>query len=192
MEKSVEKGMEPNQSLELIAAMIYQAKGNFKHNAIHFLLWGWVVLIGNAGMYFLIQQDVKAPYMIWLITLPAAALSAYFGYRQGKQSRVRTHLDTIYMWLWISYGMVIFTLLFFGHTINYQISPVILLFSSVPTFISGITLRFKPLVIGGILFWISSIICFSLSLEIQLLLSAFAIICGYLIPGYLLRAKKDN
>lgn len=192
MESTIEKSMEPRQSLELIASMIHQAKGNFKHNAIHFLLWGWVVIIGNLGMYVLMQLNVAAPYLIWLITIPAAGLSAYFGWRQGSQSRVRTHLDSIYMWLWISYGITIFTLIFFGQKINFQINPIILLFTSVPTLISGITLRFKPLVVGGILFWVFAIVCFNMNTEDQLLLSALAIVCGYLIPGYLLRNKKEN
>ncbi len=186
------KNLDPNDSLEIISKMIHQAKGNVRSNAIHFLLWGWVVTIANFGMYALIQMEYTAPYLIWLITIPAAVLSLYFGFKQGKKSRVSTHLGRIYMWLWISYGIVIFTLVLFGYKINYQFNAIILLFTSLPTFLSGITLRFKPLIIGGVLFWAFGILSFNVGYETQLLVGGVAIICGYLIPGYMLRNKKED
>lgn len=111
--------------------------------------------------------------------------------KQDKTGVVFTHLDKITMWLWLSFGLIIATLVVFGHAINYQLNPVILLVSAIPTFVSGIVLRFTPLVVGGISFWIFAIICFLSPATIQSLLGAAAIICGYLIPGYLLKRKKD-
>lgn len=185
------ENLDPNQSLSIITKMIQEAKGSVQNNAVYFLLWGWVVAIGNFGMYALMKLAYPAPYMIWLITIPAAFISMYLGYRQGKNRSVTTHLGTIYMWTWVSFAIVIFTLILFGQKINYQFNPIILLITSLPTFISGISLRFKPLVIGGILFWIFGIVSFTLNYELQLLIGGLAIICGYLIPGYLLRNKKD-
>ncbi len=190
--ETTEKKLDPNESLAIIAKMIYQAKGNVRNNGIHFLLWGWVVTIANFGMYALIQMEYSRPYLIWLITIPAAFLSMYFGFKQGRKSRVTTHLDKIYMWLWISFGIAIFTLVAFGFKINYQFNAIILLFTSIPTFLSGITLRFKPLIIGGILFWVFGILSFNVDYETQLLVGGVAIICGYLIPGYMLSNKKED
>ena len=184
--------LDPAKSLDIISEMIHQAKGNVRNNAIHFLLWGWVVAIANFGMYALIQVNYKAPYIVWLITIPAAFLSLYVGFRQGKNSRVTTHLGQIYMWLWISFGIVIFTIVAFGARIGYQFNSIILLITSIPTFLSGISLRFKPLMIGGVLFWLFGILSFMVDYNTQLLVGGVAIICGYLIPGYLLRNKKDD
>jgi hypothetical protein len=44
---------------------------------------------------------------------------------------------------------------------------------------------------GGIAFWIFGIIIFLTPMEVQPLIGALAVFCGYLIPGYLLRNKKD-
>ncbi len=190
--ETTEHKLDPNESLDLIANMIHQAKGNVRNNGIHFLLWGWVVTIANFGMYALIQLEYPSPHLVWLITIPAAILSMYFGFKHGRKSRITTHLGRIYMWLWISFGIVIFTLVAFGFKINYQFNSIILLITSIPTFLSGISLRFKPLVIGGILFWAFGILSFNVSYENQLLVGGIAIICGYLIPGYLLSNKKED
>src|SRR5690606_23733297 len=123
---------------------------------------------------------------------PAAFLSMYLGFKNGSKSNVTTHLDKIYMWMWMSFGIVIFTLVGFGYTINYQFNAIILLIASIPTFLSGISLRFKPLIIGGILFWAFSILSFLVAYQTQLLVGGVAIICGYLIPGYMLRNKKED
>lgn len=190
--ETTERKLDPNESLDIIAKMIHQAKGNVRNNAIHFLLWGWVVALANFGMYALMKMDYPVPYLVWLITIPAAFLSMYLGFTYGKKSTVTTHLDRIYMWMWISFGIVIFTLVGFGHTINYQFNAIILLITSIPTFLSGIALRFKPLIVGGILFWGFSILSFNVDYQTQLLVGGIAIICGYLIPGYLLRNKKED
>jgi hypothetical protein len=179
------------QSLDLITSMIRQAQGNVRSSAFHFLLWGWVVALANLGMFTLIQVGYERPYIVWLITIPAWLASMYFGYKQGKSERIVTHIDKVSMWIWITYGITIFTLVFFGKAINWNMNPVILLMTVVPTFVSGIVIRFKPLVLGGVSFWFFAIVCFLVDFEYQYLVGALAVVTGYLIPGYLLRYKKD-
>jgi hypothetical protein len=94
------------------------------------------------------------------------------------------------MWLWITFGVSVFILIFFGASINYNLNPVILLISTIPTIATGVIIRFKPLVLGGISFWILGILCFLVSFEYQNLVGAAAVIVGYLIPGYMLKNKK--
>lgn len=184
-----EAPMTAQESLDLITSMIQEAKGNIRRNGFHFMLWGWVVVIANLGMFVLEQLDVPYPYAIWVITIPAWVISLVKGYRQGQEERSTSHLDRITMWLWISFGITIFTLVAFGYRINFQLNPVILLVTAIPTFLSGIMIRFKPLVIGGISFWVFGIVSFLVPTETQPLIGAVAIICGYLVPGHLLQGK---
>ena len=101
-----------------------------------------------------------------------------------------THLDVISKWIWIGFGLSTFIIVFFGKTINYQINPVVLTCAAIPTFVSGVILKFKPLKVGGIAFWTLGIVTFLVPNENQFLISALAIAIGYLVPGYLLRARK--
>jgi hypothetical protein len=184
-----ETPMSAQESLDLITSMIHEAKGNMMRNGFHFMLWGWVIVIANLGMFALQQLAVPHPYAVWAITVPAWIISLVRGYRQSKAQRTTTHLDTVTMWLWIIFGVTIFTLVAFGSKINYQLNPVILTISAIPTFLSGVMIRFKPLMLGGIAFWIFGMISFLVPTETQPLLGAVAVLCGYLVPGHLLQGK---
>ena len=185
------KKISPEESLLLITTMIRQAQGKMQRNAFYFLLWGWVIITGYLGMYLLARLGYPYPWAAWVITVPAWIYTMIKAARSSSRSGSVSHFDRVSSWLWIMFGVVIFTLVFFGNKINYQLSPVILLIGSLPTFVSGIMIRFKPLIAGGLIFWILGIVCFLVSREAQPLVGAAAILGGYLIPGYLLKNSKD-
>lgn len=189
MEQSSDK-LTASESLNLIATMIQEAKGNMQRNSFYFLFWGWVVVAGNLGMYTLWKLGYEHFYAIWMIALPAWIYTLYRAFTAKKTERTVSHFDRISTWLWISYGVTLFAIVIFGYKINFQVNPVILAISAIPTIVAGVTLNFKPLIIGGITFWISAAINFQLPLETQPLVGAVAIVCGYLIPGYMLKNKK--
>lgn len=58
------------------------------------------------------------------------------------------------------------------------------------TFVSGIIIRFKPLLVGGVIFWVAGTLCFIVSPLDQYLVGGAAMIFGYLIPGYMLSRAK--
>ncbi|MFZ2905813.1 MAG: hypothetical protein WAZ98_06395 [Cyclobacteriaceae bacterium] len=179
------------QSLDLITSMIRQAKGNIQKSGFFFLLWGWTIVIANLGVYFMLEfTDIENPFLIFSITIPAAITSMIYGMKQGKKITAPTVLDSIHMWLWIGFGINCFILAIFGGKSNWQINPVIITMCAVPTFISGIMLKFKPLVIGGSLFWMFGIICFLVDPKIQFLVAALAVTVGYLVPGYMLKKSE--
>jgi Flp pilus assembly protein TadB len=179
------------ESLNLISSMIQQAKGNMRKSSFYFLLWGWTVAIANLGVYILIKfTDVSNPFLMFGITIPSAIISVVYGARQEKQKIAPTILDSINKWLWIGFGITCFIFAFFGQRMSWQINPVIITMCAVPTFISGIMLRFKPLMIGGVIFWLSGVILFLVPAETQFLLAAIAVILGYLIPGYMLKKSE--
>ena len=189
--KAESENLTAQQSLEIITAMIRQAKGKVQKNGFYFMLWGWVVVVANLGMYTLIQLEYSRPYIVWAITIPAWIISLYKGYRDGKSGNATSHLDMVSMWLWVCFGIVVFTIVAFGYKLNYQINPLILTISSVPTFVSGVLLRFRPLMFGGASFWVFGIVGFLMPMDLQPLIGAVAIFCGYLVPGYLLKSKED-
>jgi hypothetical protein len=179
------------QSLDIITKMIRQAHGNTKRNSVYLILWGLVITVANVGMFTLMWMEYARPYLIWLITLPAWILTIYISYRHGKTSTATSHFDRINALLWYSYGVIIFTIIAFGFKINYQLNPVILLVSAIPAFISGIIIKFRPLAIGGILFWVFGILCFLVDGPWQYLIGAIAVTTGHLVPGLMLRNNPD-
>jgi hypothetical protein len=69
--------------------------------------------------------------------------------------------------------------------------PYILGAVSIPTVVTGILTRFRPLIVGGVLFILFAVIAVNVHTDyLRSLVSVAALISGYLIPGYLLRMKK--
>jgi hypothetical protein len=190
--KTDDESLTTQQSLNIITEMINNAKGNVKENSIYFLLWGTVIAIADIGMFTLIKVNYPHPYIVWLMAIPAWIVTMITGYRQGKRARVTSHLDRISAWSWFTFGIVIFTLVIFGRVINWQLNPVIMLMSTIPTVVSGVLIKFRPLIIGGVCFWVFGILCFLVPDPWHFLVGAVAVTVGYLIPGFMLRYKKEN
>jgi len=185
------ENLSAQQSLDLITAMIQQAKGNVSSNRFHFLLWGWTIAIANLGVFILIKfTDVQNATIMFSITIVSAFISAIYGARQSKKATSTTILDSANMWIWIGYGITCFTIVAFARQTNWQVNPIVITMSSVPTFVTGIMIRFKPLMFGGIALWLFGIILFLLPVDLQFLVAAIAVVIGYLVPGYML--KKSN
>jgi hypothetical protein len=180
------------ESLDIITSMIRQAQGNISGSSKYFLLWGWCIALSNIGMYGLTKfTSYPHPYFIWLLTIPALVVTVIYGINERNHGSVQTHLDKVTMWLWIGFCIGIIPIIAFGSKINFQINALILLLTALPTFLSGIILRFKALIIGGISLWIFSIISFTVDLSTQPLVGGIAMIIGYLIPGYMLKNLKN-
>lgn len=183
--------LNPQQSLELITNMIRQTQGNASGSSFYFLLWGWVITLCNFGMYFMLRfTQFEYPYLVWTLAIPAWIITMFYGNKQDESRGSTTHLDKITMWLWIGLGITIMPSWIFGAQINWLVNAAILMPVGLATFVSGVIIRFKPLLFGGITFWIAGTLCYIVSPVDQYLVGGIAMIFGYLVPGYML--KKLN
>ncbi|CAN5319172.1 hypothetical protein BH09BAC3_BH09BAC3_11870 [soil metagenome] len=189
---NIEKHLTPQESLEVITSMIREAKGNVQKSSFYFLLWGWTIVIANLGVFILIRfTDVKNPHLIFSITIVSAIISIIYSFRQEKTETAPTHIDTINKWIWIGVGITCFVFVFFGSKIGWQINPIIITMCAMPTFVTGIMLRFKPLMFGGIVLWLFGVASFLVEPDLQFLFAALAVILGYIIPGHMLKNLKQ-
>jgi hypothetical protein len=156
------QNLNPQESLALITSMINQAKGNIGRSSFYFLLWGWVIAICNFGMYAIFKFSSFPKYgpYIWFLVVPAWIITIIYSNRQQKQKGVTTHLDEINKWLWITMAITILPVWFFGDKLNWMINAIVLMPVGTATFLSGIIIRFRPLIFGGITFWIAGIACY--------------------------------
>jgi hypothetical protein len=186
------ENLSAQQSLEIITAMIRQAKGNLSSNSFYFILWGWTIAIANLGVFVLIRfTDFERPTIMFSLTIVSAIISAIYGSRQNKNATSRSIIDTANIAIWVCFGVICFTIVAFGSKTNWQINAIIILVASIPTFVTGVMLRFRPLMFGGIALYLFGIIIFLLPKDLQFLASSIAVTVGYLIPGYMLRKLKD-
>jgi len=189
----MEKQLTQKESLEIIHAMVQQSRQRVGENGVFYLLWGYAVLIAALAHYILMQSGYENPWMSWILMPVAGILSGIIGYRKGQSKTVRTHVDTAMAYLWGAFLVVLLTVLTFSGQIGFAGSyPVVILLYGLGTFVSGGILRFKPLIIGGIICWISGIVAMFSPFDMQLLIMAGAIFCGYIVPGHLLYAQRND
>ena len=109
----------------------------------------------------------------------------------NKNKKVFSHLDRYINYLWKVTGFSIPVLVFLSIKLEIPPPPIFLLVMGTATTITGLFLKFKPVTIGGIGFFLFAIFSTFVTGENTLLVSGAAIICCYLIPGYLLKSAKQ-
>lgn len=185
----------PQQSLQVIQGMIDKAKNQFSENGHLYLLWGWVVFICSVAQFVLLKfVEYEKHYLVWMLTWVAVIYQFIYLAKKKRKEKVKTYADNIVGFVWLTFIVTMILLGFilaYGQPGNYYklINPVFLSLYAIPTFLSGIILRFRPLIIGGASCWGLAILSSFIPYEYQLLLLSTAMIIAWIIPGYLLRAK---
>lgn len=185
--------MEGEKQLQLIEEMIATAKGNLKDGSIFYLIWGWLVLVAALSNYILLNfTEYPNHWIAWPILMGLGAIiSMIVGFKMGKRKVVKTYVDRAIGFLWGGFGgTLLIVLISMPHIGVLKTYPMLILLYGLGTFVSGGILKFKPLIIGGILCWIIGAIAVYANFSQQLLLISLAIIVSYIIPGHLLAAKS--
>jgi hypothetical protein len=188
-----EKMMTGEESLKIITDMINKTKVNIRQGSFHLLFWGWLLIFCSLGDWLLLKfTDYPHHYYVWFLVIPGAFVSMIYGFVNGRKAKVQTYADGLYMWTWIGF-LITAVVLFIVQADNMQyITPFILLLAGFATFLSGFIIKFRPLVFGGIWFWIIALLVHLAGPSYASLGTAVAVLIGYLIPGYMVRNKATH
>jgi hypothetical protein len=188
-----EKMMTGEESLKIITEMINKTKVSIRQGSFHLLFWGWLLIICSLSAWLLAKFTGYAhPYYVWALVIPGAFVSMIYGFVNGRQERVHTYANMLYMWTWIGFLFAAIVLFIIKAKSMETITPYILLLAGFPTFLSGFIIRFRPLIIGGICFWIVALIVNFAGPSIVQLGTPVAMLIGYLIPGYMLKHRVNH
>jgi hypothetical protein len=188
-----EKEFSPQESLQLIQTMINKTKDSVADDSFYFLLWGWMTFVCCITQFTLkVYFDYPNHYFVWWLMMPVGGVtSGIYGARQSKSKKVKSFVDESLDFVWIALGFAFIVLIVINvrtlgweHAFTYYI-----LLYGIGTFISGKLLRFRPLVIGGLINFVLSAISVSYSFDYQILIGGLAILTSYIIPGHLLRLR---
>jgi len=185
-----EKLMTGEESLRVITEMINKTKVNISQSSFHLLFWGWLIFACSLSEYLLMKLTSFAhPYYVWLFVIPGILVSFIYGFTKGQKEKVHTYASMLYMWTWIGFLFAFVTLFIVQSKRMDIVAPYIMILAGLPTFVSGIILKFSPLKIGGICFWVIAIIMSFAGPTFFPLGMPVAVVTGYLIPGYMLKNK---
>lgn len=184
MEKN---NLSEQQSLSIILDMVNKAKANIEDSSFYYLFWGWLVFAASMLHYALLMADYEKPYLPWMLMPIGGIITAAYSYKQGKKATSKSYIEDFMKYVLIAFLVTLLIVLFSMSKLELNTYPMVMLIYGTWLFISGGALKFMPLIIGGIINWTLAIVAFYFAFEMQLLILAFAVLFGYIIPGHLLK-----
>lgn len=191
-----DKEFSPQESLALIQAMISKTKDSFADNTFYFLFWGWLVF-GCCLVSYSLKVLLHYPnhYFIWWLMPVGGVITWIYGRRQSRKEKVRSFVDEALGHIWLGVGLAFFVLVLVNilgeQTWQTAFTYYILLYA-IGTFVTGNLIRFKPLIIGGLINFVLAVVSIRFWYDDQLLVGALAVLTSYIIPGHLLRARLQK
>lgn len=179
----------------MITSMINKAKNRFNESGMLYLLWGWLILVCCVIQFVAIHFfNNNKTYYVWYSTWLLLIYQFIYLRKKKAHRKVQVYTGEIMGFVWlvflIMYALLVYILAYMNASA--AIIPAILVMYGMPTFLSGIIIRFNPLKIGGICCWLLAISSPFITYDYQLLLVACAVIAAWIIPGYLLKQKFKN
>jgi len=199
--ENIEKEFTPEESLQMISQIISKTRKSIKTSSFYFILWGWVLVFAALACFFVIKYFVSiqqyqyinlGAWLAWIIPVIVGTIISRVHERTSEKiEKGRSQIGNIIKMLWYSNGTAIVIGCFISYKLNFYPASIVFVIVGISTFMTGYIVKFKPLIYGGIIFWITSIMSAYIHNEYQLILTALSIAAGYLVPGYMLKNSKE-
>jgi len=183
--------MTSQESLDLIARMIHKTRRDYLDSGLSALLWGSVISFCSL-VSFINQVTVKigAINVVWVLTFIAVVPQILIAIREKKARKYKAYDEDHMGGIWISFAIAVFLLNFIFWRYEYTGEPAVyLMLYGVPTFATGYSRRFPPMVIGGLACWALAVLSLFVGFPYTLLCITSAALVAWFIPGLILRKR---
>ena len=189
-------GLDYRESMGIIEEMISRARDEHRENGDGWLLWGWLLFAASVSSVVVIQLDQRN-YMSWIWTIMlVAGLLLHFGiaFLRPRKEKVTTYISALLRRLGTGFFISLLSMVAASSITgsNHGFGYYYILYAFW-MFIHGSAIRFRPLIIGAVVNWIAALAIFIVAdFFYTMIISAVAVLIGYLIPGYLLRQQYNK
>jgi hypothetical protein len=186
----------PEQSLLLISKTIEETKERFKENGHIFIFWGCltVIVFGSQLMLSLLEYYKIAWYPVFLFPLGGIYM-LYIWVKEKKQNKPKTIIGNILGNLGWVFGLNLMLMgFFFSNKLGEALAPVFLILFALFIIACGLTIKFRPLTIGGLLMNLIALGSFFFATDYHGFSMILGAVVGLIIPGILLNnaRRKEN
>jgi hypothetical protein len=188
-----DKDMTGAESLRIIQQMIGAARDEHHEKGDGWLFWGWLLFIASVTSVVL-SYTTLGRYIgyVWtsiLILGPAVYFLRY--YNKAKDTTVRTYVQDLLHKIQVGFYLSLLVIIvsgYFNVSSSFAFGYYYMLYAFW-MYIHGSALRFKPLIAGAYINWAAAVLIFAIDpFRYDMMLSAEAVLLGYLVPGYMLKA----
>jgi hypothetical protein len=193
-----EHNFTPEESLLLISKTIEETKQKFQENGHIIVLWGCITFSVFFLQYFFSLTGLYKKFdIIWTcILFPLGAIYT-FVYVRGKVKKnniPKNVLGRIIGTMGWVVGLNFMILgLIFNKDLGNALAPIFLILFALFIIMIGVSIKFKPLIIGGILLNLIAFGTFLVGRDYHGFSMMLGALVGLIIPGILLnKAKKEE
>lgn len=193
-----EKDFSYEDSIRLIDGMIKKAKRSYVTKGTASIIWGILIVICSLVTWAQLQFSFDIGFDIWLLIFLAIIPQVYFSIKDKKQRKFVSLEENSISFVWLAFGISIFIMSFYNSRYgSNESSTLFMILYGIPTFVTGGMVKFKPMILGGIICWVLSIVSVYTPANIDMLLMACCGLFAWLIPGIILwnryqKRKKEQ
>ena len=191
-----DKPLNEQESMELITRMIQNTQHRLERGTgIPMLIWGYATVVTTLIVWSTITYFGNYRYGYLWYMIPVIGIIGML-IRKKRPKAVRTYIDKVVTYIWIVLGGTGFLLSVLSSwrlMWTLPIQFIVIIIMGMGSTLTGLVIKFKPAIIGGIIGMLLSLVQISsLGYNIKMLSFALAFIAIYVIPGHILnyRAKE--
>ena len=183
------------KQIEMISKMINSTKENLQPLSVNFIFWGGLI-VGMSLIHYIFPQFIQSTkyssLLFWtVIPLIGMTITVFYNIKNRKNIGYETHLSRVIKIIWgvfnVSWFLLVIISLLKG--VNNPV-PDILFLLSTTLLITGLIIKFKPILLGGFLLMLFTVyINFNPAINF-LLVNMIGVTLGMLIPGITLYTSK--
>ncbi len=189
-----EKRLNEKESLELIAQMIRNTQQKLeKGNGLPFLTWGYTTVAVSVLVWYLFSSTGNPHWNYLWFLIPVIGFPTMMRTIRKQEKGVKTYIDKIIGYVWIAFGiagLAVSTSAIFLW--NLPILFIIVLMMGTGTAITGMIIRFKPIIFSGFAGILLSFLCLIVKGYESILVFALIFLVMMVIPGHILNWKGRN
>lgn len=187
----------PEESLLLISKTIEETKQKFQDNGHIIVLWGSLTFLVFFSQYVLELLGLHRKFdIVWTnILFPLGAIYTFFYIRSEikKNNIPKTVLSiTIEAMGWVMGMNVMILALVFGNHLGNALAPILLILMAMFILVIGMSIKFVPITIGGILLNLIGFTTFLVHPKYYGFCLMLGAVVGLIIPGIMLNRTNKK
>ena len=188
-----EKNLNEKASLELISQMITNSRRKLEDgNGIPFLIWGYATFFVSLMVYFFINATGDYHYHFLWFLIPVIGS---IGMTVSKRNKTKhaghalNFIERVIGNIWMVIGIASFIASVGAFLVRYPVLPLMLLLMGIGTALTGLTIKFKPVIISGFIGMASCVLPFIIDGNGQILVFGVIYLMMMVVPGHILNYK---
>lgn len=185
-----DKVLTEKESLDLISQMIRNTRSRLEDNSgIPFLIWGYTTVIVAVVVWSLVTTSGNYLWHWLWFAIPVFGGTLWLLHNKkqlNNRSRVITFVDRAISHVWMVFGIASFMISIISFLTYIPILFIVLLTMGMATAITGLMIRFKPIIFSGFIGILFSPLCVIVRDTSSILIFAAIFVLMMVIPGHML------